>query len=168
MAKLYIYHANHCDPKRCTALKMGKLGQAKIIKNKYKIPKKAILLNPYSETTISVNDRETIEKYGLLALDCSWKRAEEIFKLINTNNQRSLPFLVAGNPVNYGKPCKLSTLEAFIGSLYIVGLKNEALKLTDGFKWAKTFIDINKDLLENYCEKKPSEIIKIQNEILKN
>ncbi|MDK2790364.1 MAG: pre-rRNA-processing protein [Methanothermococcus sp.] len=164
--KLFIYHANQCDPKRCTALKMGRLGKAKIINNHYKIPKGSILLNPFAEKTVSVEDRPIIEKYGILALDCSWKQAEKIFKKSGTKNQRSLPFLIAANPVNYGKPCKLSTLEAFIATLYITNYKNDAISLLNGFKWANAFIDVNSELLEKYRGKTSDEIIKIQNKVL--
>nr|WP_048055720.1 DUF367 family protein [Methanotorris igneus] len=165
--KLYIYHANQCNPKKCTALKMGKLGKAIILKNPYKIPKNSILLNPYAEKSVSVEDRPIIEKYGVTALDCSWKEAEKIFKKVSTKNQRSLPFLIAANPINYGKPCQLSTLEAFVATLYIANYKNDALSLLNGFKWAETFIKINEELLERYANAKNSkEIVDIQNEYL--
>ena len=164
--KIYIYHKNQCDPKRCTALKMGKLNMAKIIKDYRKIPRRALLLDPYSKTPVSIEDRDIIEKYGILALDCSWQHAEEVFKRIRFKNPRRLPFLIAANPVNYGKPCKLSTLEACIATLYIANYKNEALSLLNGFKWAKTFIDLNRDLLESYAGKGCEEIKEIEKDFL--
>ena len=164
--KIYIYHKNQCDPKRCTALKMGRLNMARIIKDHRKIPKRALLLDPYSRTPVSVEDRDILEKYGVLALDCSWQHAKEVFKRVRFKNRRRLPFLIAANPVNYGKPCKLSTLEACIAVLYIANYKNEALSLLNGFKWAKTFIDINRDLLEGYAGKRCEEIEKIEKDFL--
>lgn len=139
---------------------------AKIIKDYRKIPRRALLLNPFSKVPVSVEDREIIEKYGILALDCSWQHAREVFKRVRFKNHRRLPFLIAANPVNYGKPYKLSTLEACIATLYIANYKNEALSLLNGFKWAKTFIDLNRDLLESYAGRGREEIEKIEKEIL--
>ncbi len=68
-----------------------------------------IVLNPFAERALSPADDGADR---LVALDCSWETAErEAFDLQGVH--RSLPFLVAGNPVNYGTAFQLSTVEAF-------------------------------------------------------
>jgi len=142
---------------------MAKMNKAILLKNPYKVPKNSLILNPYAEKALSPEDKKIVEKFGITALDCSWKEAELMFKKFKFKNQRSLPFLVACNPINYGKPCMLSTLEAFIAALYITNFKDEALDLTGCFKWAETFINVNNELLERYSNAKNSmEVIEIQ------
>ena len=76
---------------------------------------------------------------------------------------RCLPILLAGNPTNYAKATKLSTVEALAGALYIAGFKEEAEKILSIFTWGHTFLELNGDLLEAYAGAKDSaEIVKMQ------
>lgn len=85
-----------------------------------------------------------MKQYGTSAIDCSWARIEEIpMNKLKNGVHRLLPFLVAANPVNYGKPAKLTCAEAIAATLYIVGLKEDALIIMKPFKWGCQFISLN-------------------------
>ena len=73
------------------------------------------------------------------------------------NNPRLLPFFLASNNVNYGKPCQLSCAEAIAAALLIVGFEKEARSLLSKFKWGSGFFDINKEIIDVYSECKTSE-----------
>jgi len=133
------------------------------------LPKGAVILNPYSKIAFSPADRERIEKHGLAALDFSWEHAEKPLMKNVRGASRCLPYLVAGNPVNFACPTKLSTAEALAAALYIAGFKEEALKLLSIFKWGHTFIELNKERLEEYAKaRNSSEVIELQRQFLKN
>jgi pre-rRNA-processing protein TSR3 len=137
--------------------------------NKIKLlPKRAIVLNPYSEIAFSPADKKRIEDFGLAALDCSWEHAEGVLLKHVRGTSRCLPLLVAGNPVNFGSPTKLSTVEALAAALYIAGFKDEAVKLLSIFKWGDTFLKINKEKLENYSKAKDSSaVVELQSQYLR-
>jgi pre-rRNA-processing protein TSR3 len=161
--KLYVYHANEDDPKKCSARKLARFGFVKLETNIRKTPKDTILLNPFAEKSISKEDLAIAQKNGILAVDCSWKNAENSFDYLDKRNRyRALPFVVATNPVNYGKPFKLTTLEAFSAALYILGFIDKAEEILKLYKWAPNFLILNKKPLEDYRNAESSkEIIEI-------
>ena len=161
--RLTIYHAKQCDPKRCTGLKLKRHGLARIVSKTRFLPKRAVVLNPFSEIAFSPADRERIESFGLVALDCSWEHAEKVLLKQVKGTSRCLPVLIAGNPVNFGKATKLSTVEALAGALYIADFKQEAAGLLSIFGWGHTFLELNRELLENYASARDStEIVEMQ------
>ncbi|MCK4415658.1 MAG: DUF367 family protein [Thermoplasmatales archaeon] len=166
--QLIVYHANEDDPKKCSAKKLHKFGFVKLEKNIRKVPKHAILLNPFAKKSLSKEDLKIAKKNGILAIDCSWKNAENSFEYLDQEYiSRALPFLVAANPVNYGKPFKLTTLEAFASALYILGEKEHAKDILNIYKWAPHFLELNKQPLEEYGRAKNSkEVIQIMSEYI--
>ncbi len=161
--RLTIYHAKQCDPKRCTGLKLKRHGLARVVTSIRFLPKRAIVLNPFGEIAFSPADRQRIQNFGLAALDCSWEHAQKVLSTHVKGTSRCLPILFAGNPTNYAKATKLSTVEALAGALYIAGFKDEAEKVLSIFKWGHTFLELNQALLENYASAKDStEIIEMQ------
>lgn len=161
--RLIVLHTDEDDPKKCSAKKLYKFGFVEIVKNIRKVPKDAILLNPFSEKSLSKEDYITAEKRGIIAIDCSWKNAENTFECLDRINlSRALPFLVAVNPVNYGKPFKLTTIEAFASALYILGERKHANEILNIYKWAPYFLELNHLPLEEYRKAKNSrEVIQI-------
>ncbi len=103
-----------------------------------------------------------------MALDLSWKHADDMAKFLNLRgSSRCLPYLVAANPVNYGKPTKLSTVEALAGALYITNFREEAKRLLSIFKWGPTFLSLNQTLLETYAQAADSgEVVELQRQFL--
>lgn len=161
--RVTIYHANQCDPKRCTGLKLKRHGLARLVNKTRFLPKRAVVLNPFSEIAFSPADRERVEAFGLVALDCSWEHAEKVLLKQVKGTSRCLPILIAGNPVNFGKATKLTTVEALAAALYIAGFKQKAEELLSIFSWGHTFLELNQALLENYASAQDStEIVEMQ------
>ncbi|PLW07741.1 hypothetical protein PCANC_12025 [Puccinia coronata f. sp. avenae] len=148
-----MWDFDHCDPRKCTGKKLGRLGLMTELRVGQRF--RGIVLSPEGTVPVSPTDLDQIEKFGIAVVECSWARLEEIpFQKIRSSGDRSLPYLTAANPVNYGKPYKLTCVEAVAGSLAIVGLQAQAELLLQKFGWGHAFWSLNQDLIQKYrvCE----------------
>ena len=148
--RVFVYIMKQDDPKKCTSAKLVRLGLAKPLRSRSLIPRRAIVLNPSAPTVLLPSDREHIQQGGLVAIDCSWNNADEIFNMRFPGLNRSLPCLLAANPVSYGRPGRLSSMEALAASLMITHFIDEGRKLLGIFKWGQTFLTLNHDPIMDY------------------
>ncbi|MCP8318753.1 MAG: DUF367 family protein [Candidatus Methylarchaceae archaeon HK01B] len=163
-AKLYVYQMRQDDQRKCTSAKLCRLGLVRPIHYRYRIPKKGITLNPKVTDVFSPEDKLHLS-HGLVAIDCSWKRIDEVFTKRFRGLNRRLPLLVASNPINYGKLSMLSSVEALASALYIANCIEESKKLMRIFKWGPNFLELNKNPLEDYrLAEGREDIIKIEKE----
>ncbi|SDJ24100.1 pre-rRNA-processing protein TSR3 [Halovenus aranensis] len=160
--ELHVRYEGNDDPEKCTARRLAKFDEAALHRSTRATPP-GIVLNPFAERALSPADSD---ESRLVALDCSWETAEaEAFDL--AGSQRSLPFLVASNPINYGTAFQLNTVEAFAGALCILGERTQAERVLSHFSWGQTFLDLNEEPLKRYADcADSSDVIAIQDEYL--
>lgn len=160
---LKILHLAQDDPKKCSARKLARLNHATLFSDPGKI-RSGILLDPYAGISVSREDEKKALRSGIVAVDCSWKNAEDVFtKMRYKLTPRALPYLLAANPGNYGKPFKLSTMEALSATLYILGHKEHALSLLKIYTWGEQFINLNREPLDEYAmAETSSEVVEKQ------
>jgi pre-rRNA-processing protein TSR3 len=167
-AEIVVYHAKQCDPRKCSALKLKRHGLVRIVYHVSQLPRGAVVLNPFSERAFSPADRGRVDMRGLVALDLSWKHAGDVAGLLGLSGaSRCLPYLVAANPVNYGKPTQLSTVEALAAALIIAGFREKGERLLSVFKWGPTFFSLNEELLEAYAAARDSsDVVRLQGQFI--
>ena len=159
MIPLVAYRDNSCDPRKCTVKKLERAGLIRLVKNISRIPRNTLLLDPTAEQALSPADRTA---KSITVLDCSWE-------VLNTGAvsswriRRALPFLVAANPVNFGRPCMLSSVEALAGALFILGEEQQARDILAKVSWGIRFLDVNAEPLSLYATAKDStDVVKMQ------
>jgi pre-rRNA-processing protein TSR3 len=153
-----IFYANQCDRKKCTGIKTWRffkqnrfqtINRMRFVEQLHRIPRYSLILNPLATKILWVDDLPIFNRSGLTVLDCSWNHTEEIFNK-RFPNLRSLPRLIAANPVNYGKPSKLSSVEALAAAFYLLCEEETARELLSIFKWGAHFLELNSELLQDY------------------
>ena len=164
MIPVLIYDKCQCDPKKCTAKRMMKFGLGKEV-GLSNIPSGAIVLSPFSDKALSPADR-TYAKKGLVVMDLTWTNIDD-FPRVRRTEERALPYLLAANPINWGRPMELNSAEAIMASLVILGEDDQAAEFIQRFNWAPEFMRLNGSMLEDYAKAKDSaEVVKIQNEYI--
>lgn len=165
MIPVFVYDKNQCDPKKCTAKRMLKFGLAKEAKTLHAIPKGSIVLSPFAEKALSPDDIK-YARHGLVVMDLTWTNIDEFPRPKGTND-RALPYMLASNPINWGRPMELNSAEAVMASLFILGEREQAETFLGRFNWAPEFMRLNGELLEEYSSAKYStEVVRIQNEYI--
>ena len=143
--KINVLMFNQDDPKKCTAAKLVRFGLAKKITS---LNSKTVLLHPFSANTLLSSEKTKF--HSVTAVDCSWNKAEKMFEKKYSGIPRKLPPLLAGNPVNYSKINKLTTVEALASAAFILGNEKLCSDLLAKFNWGHTFLELNENLLQDY------------------
>ena len=151
---LHVIHLDQDDPKKCTSRRMQRFGHCRIHTDIRRSPKRGILLDPLAGLLLGPDDRSDIERGGaLVGLDCSWKQIDESIEYLNKRtrlNGRTLPVVLAANPVSWGKPGRLSNAEAFAVSLVLLGRWEQAHRIMQPFNYSDQFFQLNEQPLEAY------------------
>jgi pre-rRNA-processing protein TSR3 len=163
MITLYAYRDNSCDPRKCTVKRLERSGLVKIVSRFSLIPRGTILLDPTAEQALSPADAPA---RSLTVLDCSWS-VLDTEAVRSWRKRRALPFLVAANPVNFGRPWRLSSVEAFAAALFILKEPEQAVLVLRTQRWGCRFYELNDELLRSYAAASDSrEVLDIQNKYL--
>ena len=163
MIPLIAYRDDTCDPRKCSVKKLGRSGMVRIVPRIRAIPRGTILLDPTAEQALSPADHPAP---SITVLDCSWE-VLDTSAVRSLRHRRALPFLLAANPVNFGKPFKLSSLEAFAAALFILGERGQAEKILTIYTWGCRFLEVNREPLERYAGARDStEVVAIQADYL--
>jgi len=132
------------------------------------LPRRGVLLDPLAGNILGPDDLHSMKRGGaLVALDCSWKTCDSSFQDIKQKSPkltpRTLPLVLAANEVSWGKPGRLSTVEALAVCLILLGEKEQAEQILEPFRFGGQFLQLNEEPLEAYAlAKSNQELIELQ------
>lgn len=160
--EVHCYVEGNDDPDKCTARRLGQFELATLHRSRRELPF-GLVLDPFAETALSPADADAT---SLVAIDSSWATADpEAFDV--PGQHRALPFLVAANPINYGRPFRLTTVEAIAGALSILDRHDQAVAILEPFRWGETFLTLNEEPLRRYRDCSTSgEVVDVQADYL--
>jgi pre-rRNA-processing protein TSR3 len=157
--KAACWDFNHCDSKRCSGKRLMHFGLMREMAVGQKFP--GVVISPNAKKVVSPADRELLEQHGAAVVECSWVRIKEIpWARIGGKCERLLPYLVAANPVNYGRPWRLNCVEALAACFMICGKEEWAEVVLQHFPYGKPFLEINSQLFARYQRCKDEEEVK--------
>ncbi|EON67007.1 hypothetical protein W97_06123 [Coniosporium apollinis CBS 100218] len=162
--KAACWDLGHCDAKRCSGKRLMRLGLMRELHVGQKFA--GVVISPKGKKMLSAADAELLEQYGAAVVEASWKRIEEVpFARIGGKCERLLPYLVAANPTNYGRPWRLNCVEALAAAFAICGHMDWAEEILATFSYGRAFLDINAALLRRYAACKTEEEVKKAEEV---
>ncbi|EEU45801.1 uncharacterized protein NECHADRAFT_16258, partial [Fusarium vanettenii 77-13-4] len=148
--KAACWDLGHCDPKRCSGKKLIRLGMMRDLHLGQR--HNGVIITPNGKHVVSPADRELMDQYGAAVVECSWARTKEVqWNKVGGKCERLLPYLVAANNVNYGKPWRLNCVEALAAAFYICGHPDWAEQILEPFSYGPSFLEINSTLLKRYA-----------------
>ncbi|MCJ1467389.1 ribosome biogenesis protein tsr3 [Pseudocyphellaria aurata] len=158
--KAFCWDLGHCNPKRCSGNRLMRAGlMTKLPAKQEFFP--GVLISPNAKRLVSSADKSLLEQYGAAVVECSWAQIDVVSKeKIGAKRERLLPYLVAANSTNYGRPWRLNCAEALAATFYICGHKSWASEVLSPFKDDNSFLDINSEVLERYAACKDEKEIK--------
>ncbi|KAJ2083122.1 ribosome biogenesis protein tsr3 [Coemansia sp. RSA 988] len=161
---LGMWDFEQCDPKRCSGRRLVRLGLVQELRLGQVF--RGIVMSPEGKQVVSRADLPILQQHGAAVIDCSWARLADVpFGRIRAIHNRQLPYLVAANPVNYGRPWRLNCAEALAAAFFVVGWDEVADNLMSRFKWGHAFREMNGPLLERYRQCETSEqVLEVQRE----
>jgi pre-rRNA-processing protein TSR3 len=162
--KAACWDLGHCDPKRCSGKRLMHFGLMRELSVGQKFA--GVVVSPNAKTLVSPADKELLEQFGAAVVECSWVRVKEVpWGKIGGKCERLLPYLVAANSINYGRPWRLNCAEALAATFFICGHEDWAREILTHFSYGEPFLEINSQLLKRYAACANEEQVKKAEEV---